>query len=380
MAVTTYNYDHGIPCKNPHCRSYGRPHPNCRCGGGGVGALAGRFYEKAKNFASGVAESYGSSSAYEGFSSGGSVHYCTSGMPHDETCPHYADGGAVAENQQFAQDPGLSLDHAILERGLLHVLTKTGKSRSENPGKVAEDYMDAAKRGRKQLDNHAKNLLNPDAEPIVPNREDAEALGSHLEALQQNPAAAESVGGELGNAFPDHQVQLAGKLASVLNHFQAIKPPSSQGAPLDKINAPTPREQANYKRQLEIAQNPAMVYQRAKHAMLQPQDMATLQAVYPRLHAAMVNKARDAVVEHKSQGMELPRHVKHGLSQLMGQDLGFLQTPAAAQAIIAANAPMQPPGGGAQHKATNKAIDESNQQAQLEATADQARAFQRKQG
>lgn len=372
-----YNYDHGIACQNPNCKSYGRPHPNCKCGGGGLRATAGRIWEKAKGFATTAAQNIGSQ--LEGYAEGGEVSHCESCQPHLPDCEHFADGGTVEENTQFAQDPALSLDHAILENGLLHTLTKTGHSRSKDPARTSTDFIDSAKRGRNKLDSHAKALLDPRAEPINSNDDDVDALEKHLEDLRMNPQLAQNVGGDLGDSLPDHQVHLAGKLASVMNHFDSIKPKSAQGAPLDKITPPSKKELAHYRRQLAVAQNPALVYQKAKQAMLQPSDMATLQNIYPKLHQSMVSKAGDAVVDAKSQGMELPKHAKRGLGTLMQQNLGFVHTPAAMQAIIQANASVQSgQRGGSKGKATNKAVDESNKTAELEATPLQARQLDKK--
>lgn len=384
MGDSWYNYNNGIPCQNVNCRSYGRPHPRCECGGGGAGHAVARtasnLWSKAKGFTSTAAQNIGSQ--LEGYAEGGEVHYCTHGMPHEEGCDHFADGGTVRENLEFAQDPSLALDHAILANGLHHTLTKTGHSRSEDPGKIPSEFLSAVRRGKKSLEAHAKSALNPDAQPMKSNGDDVAALEKHIEDLRTNPHLAENVGGELGNAFPNHHVQLAGKLAAVMNHFDSIRPKSAQGAPLDNVMPSSKKEMVNYRRQLEIAQNPALIYERAKHAVLQPSDLATIQNIYPKLHQAMVNKAGEAIVDHKSQGKDLSKNAKHGLSILMGQNLGFSQTPVAMQAIIQANAPSQPPTrkqlGGSQNKPTEKAVTESNKTAQLEATADQARQFSRK--
>lgn len=52
------------PCKNPQCRSFGKVHPNCRCG--------------------------------SGHSDGGEVsHFCESGKSHNPDCEYFADGGPV---------------------------------------------------------------------------------------------------------------------------------------------------------------------------------------------------------------------------------------------------------------------------------------------
>jgi hypothetical protein len=50
-----------LPCENSSCKSFGKPHPNCRCHG---------------NMAEG----------------GEASHFCSSNNMHDETCQYYADG------------------------------------------------------------------------------------------------------------------------------------------------------------------------------------------------------------------------------------------------------------------------------------------------
>ena len=61
-----YAYDAGLPCLNPHCKSHGKPHPNCRC------------YSSASHFANGGEVS--------------KVRYCANGTPHNASCM-YAKGG-----------------------------------------------------------------------------------------------------------------------------------------------------------------------------------------------------------------------------------------------------------------------------------------------
>jgi len=59
-----FTVDRGLPCRNPSCKSYGRPHPNCNC-----------YAFKAEG---GEAESV-----------------CSSMQPHNRECEYYADGGDV---------------------------------------------------------------------------------------------------------------------------------------------------------------------------------------------------------------------------------------------------------------------------------------------
>jgi hypothetical protein len=56
-------YDMGLPCLNPHCKSQGKPHPNCRC---------------------------------YGFAEGGKVESaCAKKIKHEPKCEYYAEGGDV---------------------------------------------------------------------------------------------------------------------------------------------------------------------------------------------------------------------------------------------------------------------------------------------
>jgi len=65
----------GLPCLNPHCKSHGRPHPNCRCYGPGGPA----------------AEEHA-----EGGTVGSKTSYCAYGFPHHAGC-EYAKGGEVSQ-------------------------------------------------------------------------------------------------------------------------------------------------------------------------------------------------------------------------------------------------------------------------------------------
>jgi hypothetical protein len=371
---TRYNYDNAIVCKNPNCRSYGRAHPNCACGGGGLKASAGRAWEKAKGFASRVVENYGASGAAEGYAEGGEVHHCESCQPHLDACEHFASGGQVADQHKFAEDPSLSVDHAILGQGLAHTLAKAGRTRSKDH---TRDFMEAAKRGRGALDTHAKALLNHKADPVPHDKNGTELLESHIEALRMNPSLAEELGGGIGDGLPDHQMQLVGKLASVMSYFDALKPHASQGGPLDKVVPPSKREMARYKRKLAIAENPALIYEKAKNATLHPGDIEIVKTIYPKLYQEMCERAADEIVNAKTEGRELSRREKHGLGILMGQDLGFIHTPEAMQAIMKANAaspiPQRKQLGGNQNKPNDTGVRESNKQAQLEATQSQER-------
>lgn len=63
--MTDYGaYDAGLPCKNPSCKSHGRPHPNCRC--------------------------------YGDMAEGGDASFCSQDRKHKKGCQYFADGDEVS--------------------------------------------------------------------------------------------------------------------------------------------------------------------------------------------------------------------------------------------------------------------------------------------
>jgi len=64
--MDTFAYDHNLPCKNPNCNSYGKPHPNCKC--------------------------------YGAHAEGGDIkHFCDSKMPHQSSCEYFEGGGMAGD-------------------------------------------------------------------------------------------------------------------------------------------------------------------------------------------------------------------------------------------------------------------------------------------
>ena len=207
-----YNWEHGIPCRNPSCKSYMKPggHPNCECSSAGI--------QTGKSGGSGPAGP--TKRVTDMYASGGEVH-CSQDRPHNENCQFFASGGEIKQIQEFHQNPSLAVSHAIAHHGLLHVLTKAGKSRSENPDKPMEDFQEAARHGKKAIESHSKAIFDDSHEDVEPDEESVKALRDHIEALRQNPSALLNVG---GNLSPDHSGALGAKAAEVFNYFNSMRP------------------------------------------------------------------------------------------------------------------------------------------------------------
>lgn len=298
------------PCSNISCRSYGHPHPNCRC-------------------------------APEQYAQGGSI--CADGRAHDEACEHFADGGDVQSNQEFAQNPDLAVDHAVMQNGLLHTLSRTGYTKSEEKGRAHTEFLEHHRKGRSAVHSHAESLLEPKHAHHKHDHSKAQALQTKLDELRANPDKALNIGGDLGDTLPVHHAALAAKAGTAMTYLQSIKPQATPGGPLDSALPPSRADEKAYQRQLAIAEDPKLIYQHLKEGTLVPQDLATLSTLYPKLRQAMQDRAFESLANAKAAGKELTHKQKRQLGILLGQPVTVQQTPQAIAAILHANAPTQMP-------------------------------------
>lgn len=404
--MNTYAYDASLPCKNPNCKSYGHPHPNCKCYSGG-----GNEYAK-----------------------GGHVHFCGSGTKHLEGCSYFADGGpmpppAYADGGEVAdkpEHPSLTLGHAAAHHGLLGLYKNVGISKIGEPEKhkkiledarhhwhrlqspedsempvqnsqgvklanhlasgnhegaaevmqdhpvggdmgktrlkgmlaplsgplmhmdpnpeglrSAMDYYRSAMSGKDAVQMKAKDLLGKSKMKIVPDPKAREGLKEHLDSLDANPDKMLDVGGNLGHYAPEQASQLAAELQTASDYFKSIKPKPTELGPLDPSIPPGKGAQASYNRQIDIAQKPLLVLQHAEEGTIVPQDVVTLQTVYPGLYQSMVSEVGEAIIESKAKGEVIPYKKRIGLSQLLGEPLDATMTQPIMQSIMKSQGDIQ---------------------------------------
>lgn len=354
---------HYPPCINPTCKSFGKSHPNCLCYAG----PGGTSLENKEGWEPG----YG-----PGFAEGGRV--CSG--PHHESCEHYADGGQVKEQHKFINNPGNAIDHVAAQHGLLHLFTKLGHNgQSPNEHKHLEDYVESSRRGHKIIESHVKNLIGKGKLDLEGDKNSRESLKNHLQMLNENPEKMYELGGHLGSTLPAHASMLGSRAANAFNYLNTLKPKSSQSSPLDQIVPPSKAAENLYNRQLDIAQNPSLALQHVQNGTVQPLDLNTLKTLYPTLHQSMVEKSGSALIDAKTNGLEIPYKQRKGLSDLLGQPLDTPMTPMSMQAIMKVNMPSQAPQSQVKPKKASgtelKQINKTNEQL---ATPDQSRLIDKK--
>lgn len=113
------------PCENPNCKSYGKPHPNCRCHGG--------------------------------MAKGGIVkHFCSTTQSHKKGCQYFASGGKVElDPSSFIPDSPETSDTTI---------TKASRSGDLDPGSFIPDSEHYGSTGQQVLtgiEGASQGVLGP---------------------------------------------------------------------------------------------------------------------------------------------------------------------------------------------------------------------------
>lgn len=285
----------GMPCTNPNCSSHGRPHPNCQC--------------------------------YDSFAEGGKVSGCQCcSEPSPSGVAMYADGGPVHTNEH----PNDTIGHAAVNHGLLGLLQ-------------GKEYLPSADKGRKRLKREVGGLLghHKASDRMEADEGHRERLSKHLEAIEEDPTRLLEAGQSVDPSMPAHSIAVGVHAANAVNFLKAAKPASTQNNPLDTVTPPSKMSQAKYNRHLDVAQNPLLVLQHIKDGNLRPQDVSTLQNLFPGLYKTLQSQVGEQMIDAKTKGIDIPYSQKKSLSLFLGQPMDSTMTPYAMQAIIKSAAAQQ---------------------------------------
>lgn len=331
---------------------------------------------------------------------GGAVQYCSG--PHKADCEHYAGGGQVAQ-LPAPINPEVTLGHAAMHHGLLGLLKDAGHTNMSDPdshenlmgearghltnghhikaadaihGKslagganranlehilermgpsiaMAEpnpealrgslEYLNSAFKGHDALDGHigkflGKQKLSDALEPDINARKE---LNNKFDSFRENPDEMLDVAGKMGHYLPDHAATIGALVGTATKYFQSLKPKQPQMGPMDEPSPPDKSMSARYDRQLDIAQRPQLVLQHIHDGTLIPQDLTTIQTLFPALYRSMADKASAELIDMKTEKKEIPYRQRLGLSMLLGQPLDTTMTPQSMQAIMVSAGPQQ---------------------------------------
>lgn len=230
-----------------------------------------------------------------------------------------------------------------------HTLLKFLGSTSKVDGgafKAAASFIANITKGEALITKATKNVFKEGADVLpaskVPSEEALDRLDKRLAALQKDPTPLVDSGGNVGHYMPEHAGALGETNARVVNYVNSKRPMEARLGPLDAPTPPSENDVQDFRKVLEIAQQPLTVVERIKDGSLAPEDVMHLQAMYPKIYDNLVNKLTAAMGDHVTAGEEVPYHTRMALSLFMGQPLDATMTP---EAIIAAQPkPTEQPG------------------------------------
>lgn len=202
--------------------------------------------------------------------------------------------------------------------------------------KVTSDYIQHAIKGERALDRAAKAFFQTGElipKHLLPTESSRKRLADSLEKVK-DPNQAMEVGAGIGHHLPAHQAGATMLAAQAAQYLNALKPNEAPATPFDKAPPIDKAAKAKYDRALDVANQPLLVLQHAKDGTLLPQDIQTIQAIYPSLHASMVHKLSDQLADHKAHDKPLSYQQRKGISIVLGSPIDSTMMPQNMQAII----------------------------------------------
>lgn len=244
--------------------------------------------------------------------------------------------------------------------------------------KATVDFIQSAARGENLLTKAASSFFKAGSEVLpasmIPNAASREDLQKSID-YASNPNNALTIGQGLGHYLPDHATAAAAMSQTAVNYFKGLKPVQAKAGPLDSP-APVDKSQlARYNRQLDIAQQPLLALKYCKEGTLRPQDMQTLNVIYPGLGKKLASECFNEMTKALSTGQAVPFKQRQSLSLLIGSPLDSSLTQPALAAVVMSNAPRgAPPQQGGGKKPSKASASSMEKSASLYATPEQSRA------
>lgn len=186
-------------------------------------------------------------------------------------------------------------------------------------------------------------------------KKDLEKLDKKVREYNDHPMALMEMGGDVGHYLPEHSTALAQMASNAVSYLGAIRPKLSKLGPLDKELKPSIADEKAYDRTLQIASQPLTVLQHVKDGTLQMKDLQDLSTLYPAVYSKLKGKVYSAMMDHVTEGGNIPYQLRMGLSFFLGEPLDSTMSPQSIQSaqstfLIPEESPVGPPKSGSSSK------------------------------
>jgi hypothetical protein len=210
--------------------------------------------------------------------------------------------------------------------------------------RAALDYLGAYSKGEAALNKGVSNIFKAGKEvlgsSLQPSEKDTKKLDEHLKSLAENPEPMINVGGKVSHYLPEHGSALAQTSMNAVNYLNSVRPSAPKVSPLDSPQRIDPMQKQEWIRTLGIAEQPLTVLQHIKSGTLQPNDIKTLNTLYPSLYQKISGQLVTEISRRTDKSDPIPYRTKMGMSLFLNQPMDSTMQP---ESIIAAQpVPAQP--------------------------------------
>ncbi len=325
MARKSHNYGAymaDLPCKNPNCKSKGKPHPNCKC------------YQSMR-----LGFSYAEGGVVEDKS-----YFCDSDRYHQKDCEYFSDGGFVNDVDHSYAIAGYLMHHG------LHGILKMHDPIDEDS---LDKYHQAVKKGHKALDSHLDDLFE-DRKTTQENKDkEKEAIHEwiskggitndiHHELYKQNDTQNFASGGEVKSkdhkhgvthdhpvqhAYPEQNMMLQNIKGRASQYLSSLKPNDHE----PKLAFDNPPDQTLKKKAydgaLSMAAHPSLILHKMQKGTIQPEDIGHFNSVHPELNDVLKKKMTEKIIKAQMEGKKPSYKTRQAMSMFMGTPLSGELTP-----------------------------------------------------
>lgn len=166
---------------------------------------------------------------------------------------------------------------------------------------------------------------------IIPSQADIKALDDKTKQMGESVGDLSNVAGNTGYYLPGHDTSIAKTSGDAVAYLNSKRPMAQKALPLDNDPKISSEQKSAFHRTLSIAQQPLMVFKHVKDGTLIPQDVQTLQAIYPDYYQKMNEQLMHSIVDQVQEGKQIPYKIKQSASLFLGQPLDSAITPQAIQ-------------------------------------------------
>lgn len=249
---------------------------------------------------------------------------------------------------EYWQSPLKAAQITAADAGKLAMIKflKSGAPPSAAGFKVMGDYIVSAQAGLNLLTKAAANLIQgKDPYPLSfdPKEKALNQLDKRAMQLGINPESMVDVSNDLGYYMPQESTAMAATLSRITSYINSVRPTAKAGGILGKPVPPNQAQIAEYKKTLQIAEQPLVVLKKIHNGNLTSKDVKDLNAMYPELRNILMERLTKEIVEAKSQNKEIPFRLRKSLSLFTGMPLDSTFQPQAIQSAQATYQPQQMP-------------------------------------